>query len=168
MAVLFERYPGLSVELVVRDSLRHRRDIEDAYLADRCIRNHRANAISSRPALPGVLSGTAPVRQPTGQSSCIVHETGQDSAVGNSAGRRTGRSYRLGVFRANNSGVVHRAALAGYGIAFLWEQYVADDIRAGRLYPLLPDYPSERSHAYVIYPSRRPGATHAGSDRFLG
>jgi DNA-binding transcriptional LysR family regulator len=32
---------------------------------------------------------------------------------------------------------------------------VVDDIRAARLYRLLPDYPSDRAQVFVIYPSRR-------------
>jgi len=50
---------------------------------------------------------------------------------------------------------VHRATLAGYGIALLPELQVVDDIRAARLYRLLADYPSGRNQVFILYPSRR-------------
>jgi DNA-binding transcriptional LysR family regulator len=162
MSVLFERYPGLSVELVVRDSfadlVEERLDVA-GQPSDASVMVRMVGALGRVPvaSLAYLKRYGAPVH-PTDLASrpCIVHETGRDSAVWQFSGPDGPIEVIVsGVFRANNSGVVHRAALAGYGIAFLWEQYVADDLRAGRLYPLLPDYPSERSHAYVIYPSRR-------------
>ena len=51
--------------------------------------------------------------------------------------------------------MVHRAALAGYGIAWLLEPHVLGDIRAKRLCRLLPDWASEQEHTFVSYPSRR-------------
>jgi DNA-binding transcriptional LysR family regulator len=165
MSVLFERYPGLSIELVVRDSfadlVEERLDVavQAGQPSDASVMVRMVGTLGRVPvaSLTYLERYGAPVR-PTDLASrpCIIHETGRDSAVWQFSGPDGPIEVIVsGVFRANNSGVVHRAALAGYGIAFLWEQYVADDIRAGRLYPLLPDYPSERSHAYVIYPSRR-------------
>jgi DNA-binding transcriptional LysR family regulator len=165
MGVLFERYPGLSVELVVRDSfadlVEERLDVavqagqpSDASVVVRMVGTLGRVPVAS---LAYLERYAAPVH-PTDLASlpCIIHETGRDSAIWQFSGPDGPVEVIVsGVFRANNSGVVHRAALAGYGIAFLWEQYVADDLRAGRLYPLLPDYPSERNHGYVIYPSRR-------------
>jgi DNA-binding transcriptional LysR family regulator len=58
-------------------------------------------------------------------------------------------------FRANNAEVVHRAVLAGYGIAMAPEALVVDDVRASRLYRLLPDYSFGRQPAFVLYPSRQ-------------
>ena len=84
------------------------------------------------------------------------HEIGPHSAVWHFDGPDGPIEVAVsGSFRANNIVAVRHAALAGYGIAFLPEQSVADDIRAARLYKLLADYPSERYDAYVIYPSRR-------------
>ena len=51
--------------------------------------------------------------------------------------------------------MVHRAALAGYGIACLLEPHVLDDIRTNRLRRLLPDWTSEQENTFVSYPSRR-------------
>jgi DNA-binding transcriptional LysR family regulator len=36
---------------------------------------------------------------------------------------------------------------------------VIDDLRAGRLFRLLEDYPSQRVPVYIVYPSRRNVAT---------
>ena len=58
-------------------------------------------------------------------------------------------------FRSNNSLVVRQAALAGYGIALLGDPLTVTEIRAGRLYRLLPNYVARRRQAYIAYPSRR-------------
>jgi DNA-binding transcriptional LysR family regulator len=60
-----------------------------------------------------------------------------------------------GQFIANDSQAVHRAARAGHGIALLPEIQLIDDLRAGRLFRLLEDYPSQRLPVYIVYPSRR-------------
>ena len=46
-------------------------------------------------------------------------------------------------------------ARAGHGIALLPEIQLIDDLRAGRLYRLLNDYPSEIVPVHIVYPSRR-------------
>lgn len=51
--------------------------------------------------------------------------------------------------------MVQRAALANIGIARLPEMQAAEDIRAGRLCRLLPDFEPERTRIHVVYPSRR-------------
>ncbi len=60
-----------------------------------------------------------------------------------------------GSFSANNHEAVRSAALGGLGIALLPEYQVVDDIQAGRLQRVLPDYASAKQAAYVVYPSRR-------------
>ncbi|HEX3992127.1 MAG TPA: hypothetical protein VHX39_13225, partial [Acetobacteraceae bacterium] len=42
-----------------------------------------------------------------------------------------------------------------YGIAWLLEPHVLDDIRTNRLCRLLPNWTSEVEHTFVSYPSRR-------------
>jgi DNA-binding transcriptional LysR family regulator len=51
--------------------------------------------------------------------------------------------------------VVRQAALAGYGIALMYEPQVLDDFMAAQLHRVLPDYPTDRTQAFLIYPSRR-------------
>ena len=64
-----------------------------------------------------------------------------------------------GGFIANNSAIVNVAARSGHGIALLPEFQVIDDLRAGRLFRLLEDYPSQRVPVFIVYPSRRNVAT---------
>jgi DNA-binding transcriptional LysR family regulator len=165
MRLLFERYPGLSLDLVVRDNfadlLEERFDVvmqtgqpSDSSAIARVVGTFGRVLV----AAPAYLERYGTPSHPTdlARCVCIIHDTGPTSTVWQFSG--PGGPIKVavsGVLPANNSGVVHRAVLAGYGIAFLWEQYVADDIRAARLYPLLVDYPSERVQTFVIYPSRR-------------
>lgn len=60
-----------------------------------------------------------------------------------------------GNFRANTADGLHEAVLAGAGLARLSTWLVVPDIRAGRLLPVLPEYPHVNSAFYVLYPHRR-------------
>lgn len=57
-----------------------------------------------------------------------------------------------GNFHANTADALYHAVLGGVGLARLSTWLVADDLRAGRLVPLLPRYPHTRSTYYVLYP----------------
>lgn len=59
-----------------------------------------------------------------------------------------------GTLRANNSLALHQAVLQGTGICQLPQFIAAPDIRAGRLIPLLPEYPLPLHHIYAVYPDR--------------
>jgi DNA-binding transcriptional LysR family regulator len=165
MGALFERYPGLSVELVVGDRFH---DLVEERL-DVALQGGRPSDTSSVARVVGTF-GRVPVAAPKylercgapvhptdlASHACIVHEAGLDSMIWHFSGPDGPIEVAVsGAFRANNSGVVHSATLAGYGIAFLPEQLVAHDLHIARLYRLLADYPSERTQAYLIYPSRR-------------
>jgi DNA-binding transcriptional LysR family regulator len=56
---------------------------------------------------------------------------------------------------ANNSVAVHRAVLAGSGLAVLSHILVGADVEAGRLVKLMPAFPPSRLPINVVYPSRR-------------
>jgi DNA-binding transcriptional LysR family regulator len=162
---LLERYPGLTVDLVVRerfdDLIEERLDVAlqrsspgDSTLVARAVGTFGRVAV----AAPAYLERRGSPRQPAEleQHHCIVHDTGPDSGRWQFIGPDGPVQVVVsGRFRSNNGTVVHRATLGGYGIALLPEAQVVDDIRAGRLYRLLPDYPCERFQAYVVYPSRR-------------
>ena len=64
--------------------------------------------------------------------------------------------------QANNAAAVYRAALAGEGVALLSHLLVNEDIQAGSLMKLLPEYPARRFPIYLLYPSKRilPPRTH--------
>jgi DNA-binding transcriptional LysR family regulator len=56
---------------------------------------------------------------------------------------------------ANNTASIGIAVRSGLGIALLPEIQAIDDLRAGRLYRLLSDYPSQLVPVQIVYPSRR-------------
>lgn len=68
--------------------------------------------------------------------------------------RRTSVQVRS-TFRANNGDVLCEAARAGEGIIMQPTFLVGEDLRAGRLVPLLPDYTLPELTLHAIYPSRR-------------
>ncbi len=165
LSSVFQRHPGLSVELVVGDRfddlVEERLDLAlqraqpgDSSLVARAIGTFGRVLV----AAPAYLERRGAPQQPADLTahSCVIHENGADST----RWRFTGPDRPIdvavtGPFRSDNSEVVHRAALAGHGIAYLPELQVVDDIRAARLYRLLADYPSERGQVFVVYPSRR-------------
>jgi DNA-binding transcriptional LysR family regulator len=58
-------------------------------------------------------------------------------------------------FASNNVGAVRGAVLAGAGISMLAEFMVADDIAAGRLVPVLPEWRNRPTDAHAVYPARQ-------------
>lgn len=60
-----------------------------------------------------------------------------------------------GNFEADSADAVYHAALAGLGVARLSTYLVGDDLRAGRLVRVLPDYAHDGSDIVAIYPERR-------------
>jgi DNA-binding transcriptional LysR family regulator len=98
------------------------------------------------PANPDALAG----------HRCIVHDSGPASASWRFIGPEGPHTVEVtSTFSADNAEVVRQAALAGHGVALLAEPQVLDDILRARLYRLLPDYPTERTKAYLVYPTRR-------------
>ena len=55
----------------------------------------------------------------------------------------------------NNSSSICRATLAGYGLAYLPEDMVQEEIAAGRLVRVLEDWCSMYPGYHLYYPSRR-------------
>jgi len=72
-----------------------------------------------------------------------------DGAGGEVAVRVQGR------VEANTGELLADAALAGFGIAMHSVWHVSADLRAGRLVPVLPDYPLADSGIYAVMPQRR-------------
>jgi DNA-binding transcriptional LysR family regulator len=58
-------------------------------------------------------------------------------------------------FASNNIGAVHEAVLAGAGISVLTEFMVADDVAAGRLVQVLPEWRNRMVDAHAVYPARQ-------------
>jgi DNA-binding transcriptional LysR family regulator len=162
---LLGRYPGLTVELVVRDRLgdmiEERLDValQVGQPSDSSLMARAAGAFGrTLVASPIYLERHGSPEHPDELTNhtCIIHEFTPDSALWQFKGPDGPVEVRVdGVFRANNAEVVHRAVLAGHGVSMVPEALIVDDVRAARLYRLLPKYKSERQPAYVLYPSRR-------------
>ncbi len=60
-----------------------------------------------------------------------------------------------GNFEANSADAIYHAALAGMGVARLSTYLIGDDLRAGRLIRLLPEYSQDDSSIVAIYRERR-------------
>jgi DNA-binding transcriptional LysR family regulator len=162
---LLIRYPGLAVDLVVReqfgDLIEDRLDVAmrlgqptDASVVARSVGEFGRALVAS----PSYLEKYGAPSDPAALLShrCIVQDAEPSNANWHFAG--PGGPHTIDVvstFSANNTEVVRQAALAGHGIALLPEPQVLEDILGARLYRLLPDYPTERSKAYLVYPSRR-------------
>lgn len=162
---LLERHAGLAVELVVRDRLvdmvEERLDVavHIGTPTDSSLVARQAGAFGrTLVAAPIYLERHGAPGRPEElvRHRCAVHEQGPESALWRFTGPEGPAEVRVtAAFTANNAVVVRRAALDGFGVALLPEALVVDDIRAARLYRLLPGYVSGRLPAYVLYPSRR-------------
>jgi DNA-binding transcriptional LysR family regulator len=162
---LLRDYPGLSVELVIGERFG---DLTEERL-DLVVQTGRSNnpsAIARTIARFGRLLVASPsyleehgvpqTPEDLVKHNCIIHENRPDSDRWNFTGPTGPVQIRVtGALHASSSTMVHRAALAGYGIAWLLEPHVLDDIRSNRLRRLLPDWVSEQEHTCVSYPSRR-------------
>jgi DNA-binding transcriptional LysR family regulator len=60
-----------------------------------------------------------------------------------------------GTFAASTTRALHSAAVAGLGIALLPGAITADDIAAGSLVPVLPQYKRRNQSMCIVYPSHR-------------
>ena len=60
-----------------------------------------------------------------------------------------------GRYLANNADVLRTTAIAGGGIVLLPTFIIGDDLRAGRLVRLLPDYPPPEQGLHALYPPGR-------------
>ena len=60
-----------------------------------------------------------------------------------------------GPIRADNGDIIRLAALAGAGVLFQPRFIVGDDLDAGTLVRVLPDWQSAELGVYAVYPSRK-------------
>lgn len=169
MAVLpefFERYPDVRLALELTDrpidlaaegidvAIRFTEQIDDpSVIARRFAGNRRvicaAPAYVARfgaPETPGDLARHNCLRLSTVSRWNDWHLDDPET------GERIGPSGHL---EANSADGVYHAVLAGIGIARLSTYLVEDDLRAGRLVRVLPDYVDEGSAIFAIYPEKR-------------
>jgi DNA-binding transcriptional LysR family regulator len=169
---LLREHDELSLELVVRDwngnlieenlDLEVRMgEIDDESLISRRIGTAMPYIIAS----PEYLRDKPHPNHPSDlqQHECIVHNRfGNDDvwwftdADASSSARDDLLPVTVrGRFSSNSSTAIHRAVLAGQGVAALSYLLVAEDVAAGRLVRLLPNYQFRRRPLYIVYPSRR-------------
>lgn len=162
---LLERYPALSLDLVVSeemdDLVEERLDLalrfgqsQDTSLVSRSI----ATLGFAPVAAPAYLEKYGAPSHPSdlAHHTCLILDVGANSTHWTFTGPDGAVDVEVaGSFRSNNTLVLRQAAVAGYGIALLGDPLTVDDIRSSRLYRLLPDYVTRRRPAYIVYPSRR-------------
>jgi len=89
------------------------------------------------------------------QHRCIAHAFGIGKQYRLT---RAGETLTVPVdwsFHTNETAVLRRAVLSGAGIGMLPTYYLGDDLRAGRLVPLLPDYEADVLGIHALYLSRQ-------------
>jgi DNA-binding transcriptional LysR family regulator len=164
-AALLNKHPGLAVELVVSetadDLVAERLDVAlrfDQPADNSLVSRALATVGSTAVAAPAYLDRHGAPEHPSDllKHTCIIQDIGPDSTHWAFSGPEGAVEVEVvGAFRSNNSLVVRQAALAGYGIALLSDPLTLTEIRAGRLYRLLPAYVARRRPSFVVYPSRR-------------
>jgi len=89
------------------------------------------------------------------QHRCIAHAFGIGKQYRLT---RNGETLTVPVdwsFHTNETAVLRRAVLSGAGIGMLPTYYLGDDLRAGRLMQILPDYDADVLGIHAIYLSRQ-------------
>ena len=162
---LLAQHPGLSVELVLQDRtgdmIEDRLDLawRSGEIADSSLVARQVGRLGrAAVAAPIYLErhGAPSTPEDLTQHACLIHDVGPESDVWRFTGPDGQTDVRVSArFRANDSEAVRFAARAGYGIALLPELTVLNDLRAGRMYRLLLDYPSQVVPVHLVYPSRR-------------
>jgi DNA-binding transcriptional LysR family regulator len=163
--ILLARHPGLRVELVADDHLGdmiegrldlalRSGEIGDASLVARRI-GQLGRAVVAAPIYLERYGAPA-VPEDLTAHSCLIHNVGPEADVWRFTGPDGPHTVQVtGPLTANNSASINIAVRTGLGIALLPELQAIDDLRAGRFYRLLNDFPSQRLPVHIVYPSRR-------------
>lgn len=176
VADFLKRYPEVSVDLVMND--RYVNLVEEGF--DLAIRVGIPTDTSARGrklaesrrllvAAPGYLKSRGRPQRPDDlrKHECLVHGDGSAKVVWR-FGNEADKGFPIpihGRFTANNSEAVALMARKGLGLALLADWLVADDIRRGRLVPLLEGFDAPPAPVYALSP---PGRFSAVAVRALG
>ncbi|ARM89101.1 LysR family transcriptional regulator protein [Rhizobium sp. CIAT894] len=162
---LLAAHPKLSVELLFReqssDMIEERLDLEvrlgpvaDSSLVCRRIGWTTAFLVAS----PGYLAGRAAPRAPKDikDHACLCYSRAGEANIWSFSNGSEDMTVRISPrLTACNAVAIHRAALAGAGLAVLSHIIAMPDIAAGRLIPVMKDFQPSRLPITVVYPSRR-------------
>ncbi|MCT8267757.1 MULTISPECIES: LysR family transcriptional regulator [Afifella] len=166
MPEFMARYPELKVSLEVTDrpidlaaegidvAIRFTEQVEDSFaVARKLARNRRVIC-----AAPAYLkrAGTPTTRQDLAHHNCLRLSTVTRWNDWHLEGAEGADPVPLtGNFEANSADAIYHAALSGLGIARLSTYLVGEDIKAGRLVRLLPDYADDGSDILALYSEKR-------------
>ncbi|RUM24488.1 LysR family transcriptional regulator [Rhizobium vallis] len=162
---LIAAHPKLSVELIFReqcsDMIEERLDLEvrlgsvaDSSLVCRRIGWTTAFLVAS----PAYLARKAAPRQPRDikDHECLCYNRAGEANAWSFSNGSEDISVRISPrLTACNAVAIHRAALAGAGLAVLSHIIAVPDIVAGRLIPVMENFQPSRLPITVVYPSRR-------------
>jgi DNA-binding transcriptional LysR family regulator len=104
------------------------------------LRRHAVESVSDLP-MHALTRINAPFAHP-----CDWHAELSNGAAGNAPSEQ---------IVVNDAEAIRVALLAGAGVSAMPHYFVADDIRAGRLVRLFPDYPLQNASVFAMYPSRQ-------------
>lgn len=100
--------------------------------------------------------GTPETPEDLGAHECIAVTAEGAPVQWPFAGRRSPKLVPVsGRLRLSSSALAHEAALAGLGIALFPEFACADDIRRGRLVPVLDEHVVDVGAVWLVYPTNR-------------
>jgi len=88
--------------------------------------------------------------------NCLVHSLKAPTSIWSFRGPEGKVSVRVrGALRSNFGDALRYAALLGHGISMHPTYMIADDLAAGTLKVLMPEYEPTRLEIYAVFPSRR-------------
>lgn len=161
-----KRYPDVNAELVFNDRYVNLVDegfdlaIRVGLPTDTTARGRKiAESVRVLVGAPAYLKTQGKPRTPDDlrQHECLVHGD-VSTPVTWRFGKDTEKSAPIpvrGRFAANNSEAVAQMARKGLGLALLADWLVAEDIRRGRLVPLLREYAAPPAPVYALTPPGR-------------
>ncbi|TCN33190.1 LysR family transcriptional regulator [Sinorhizobium americanum] len=165
LATLIAGHPGLAVEIIFReepsDLVGEGIDLEVRLgpVADNSLVCRRIGWTTAfLVAAPSYLEGRTAPQTPGDLTAheCICYRRAGDGRTWLFSNGADEIAVRIAPrLIANNAVAVHRATLAGSGLAVLSHILACPDIEAGRLVNVMPEFPPTRLPINVVYPSRR-------------
>jgi DNA-binding transcriptional LysR family regulator len=165
IAAFLARYPELRIELALDDRVVDL--VGEGYdLAIRIAELPPSRLVGRRLAVnrrfvcaaPAYLAARGTPRHPSelARHDCLHYTYLASGTDWRFAGPDGTISVRVGGrFTANNGDVLRQAAIDGIGIAHLPSFLVGEDLRHGRLLPVLCDFPAVDTAIYALYPPTR-------------
>jgi DNA-binding transcriptional LysR family regulator len=128
--------------------------LRDSRLAARRLGSNRRVLV----AAPQYLRAHAPPRHPRELSAhaCLILAIGTHPENWALVARKSRHAVRVdGPLLSNHVQAIRAACVAGLGIALLPAFALDDDVAAGRLVPVLPQWTTAEQGIYAVYPSHR-------------